>query len=200
MIKAIIFDYYGVLTTDQYMSWLRHNPSILDEHAAEIEELSKAQDRGLDANEFYNRLGKIAGLPASEVRDDFGERNIMHLGLIEYIRRLRDSGLKTAILSNSSLSLYDEVERHHLSGFFDEVLCSEEAGMMKPDPAIFNIMLERLGVEAGEAVFVDDRAYNVKGAAAVGMTGIYYTDLAGLRADLIRCEVKLNRTASGKLA
>lgn len=186
MIKAIIFDYYGVLTTDQYLTWLKHNPSVMEENATEIEALSKSQDVGMAADEFFKRLGQIAGLAASEVRDDFGERNIMHLGVLELIRQLKLEGFKTAILSNSSLALYDEVEAKNLSGLFNEVLCSEDAGVVKPERQIFEIMLDRLKVAAEESVFVDDRAYNVHGAEALGIKGILYTDLANLRVELAR--------------
>lgn len=192
MIKAIIFDYYGVLTTDQYLTWLKHNPQIMRRHAHEIEILSKAQDVGLAPDVFFKRLGAIAQLPAEEVRGGFDERVDMNIELIKYIECLRRDGFKTAILSNSPMRLYDDVAEHQLTSLFDEVLCSEDAGIVKPDPAIFSMMLKRLEVTAEEAIFIDDRAYNVRGAEAIGMKGILYTDFESLESDLARNGVNVS--------
>jgi len=185
MIKAIIFDYYGVLTTDQYLSWLHRNPDVQQLHADKIQRLSQAQDVGLSADEFFSRLAEIAGEPESVVRGEFSIHGVAHEGLVEYVRHLRRKGLKTAILSNSTMSLHAEAAKHHLTHLFDVILCSEEAGVTKPDPKIFRMVLERLEVSAEEALFVDDRDYNVRGAKSVGIQGIVYTGLTDLKADLI---------------
>ena len=186
MVKAIIFDYYGVLTTDSYMTWLEHNPSVEKEHATQIEALSKAQDSGIDDNEFFSRLGQLAGQSQEEVRGEFGAHGSMHRELLDYIGELRQQGLKTAILSNSAVSLYDEVAKHQLGPLFDVILCSEEAGVAKPDPKMYHLALKRLNVSPDEALFVDDRQYNVNGAEAVGIDAVIYTGLTGLKSELKR--------------
>ncbi|HEY6737050.1 MAG TPA: HAD-IA family hydrolase [Candidatus Saccharimonadia bacterium] len=191
MIKAIIFDYYGVLTTDRYFTWLRRNPEVARRHTAAIEALSREQDAGLDADTFFSRLADIAHESAASVRDEFNIHGVEHEALLEYIASLRQLGLKTAILSNSTAAgLQAEVERHHLAGVFDVILSSGEAGVIKPDPAIFKLVLNRLAAEAHEAVFVDDRDYNVRGAAAAGLTALEYDGLAGLRRELERLGIK----------
>ena len=186
MIKAIIFDYYGVLTTDKYLTWLGRNPDVQAKHAEEIEALSQAQDAGLTADEFFGQLAKIAGQPESAIRGEFDIHGVAHQGLVDYIRHLRRKGLKTAILSNSPSSLYAEVAKHHLTRLFEVVLCSEEAGVTKPDPKIYEMVLKRLGMSAPEAIFVDDREYNVRGAEAIGIEGVVYTGLTDLKAEFIR--------------
>jgi putative hydrolase of the HAD superfamily len=185
VIKAIIFDYYGVLTTDSYMTWLHHNPEVVRGNAVAIKALSQAQDAGLSADEFFTKLAAIAGQTVDTVRGDFTNRGIAHEGLLEYIRHLRHRGYKTAVLSNAPLSLYDEIREHHIDSLFDVILCSEEAGVPKPDPAIFRLVLQRLGVDPAEALFVDDREYNVHGAQAVGITGVHYRGLEGFRQHLV---------------
>lgn len=192
MIKAVIFDYYGVLTTDQYLSWLHRHPEVVSHNQGAIESLSKAQDLGLNTDEFFARLAAIAKLPVQEVRGEFGIHKVTDRGLVHYIGQLRNLGLKTAILSNAPLSLYDSIAQLGLGHLFDAVLCSEEAGVVKPDPAIFTMILKRLGLSPDQAIFTDDRDYNVQGAEAVGMKGILYTDLANLRLEL----AKLNIVAS----
>ena len=58
---------------------------------------------------------------------------------------------------------------HPLETRFDAVVISCEVGLAKPDPRIFRLCLERLGLSAGAALFVDDRADNVQAAAGVGL-------------------------------
>ncbi|GAC1369862.1 MAG: hypothetical protein NVSMB39_2140 [Candidatus Saccharimonadales bacterium] len=186
MIKAIIFDYYGVITTDQYFVWLQRHPQIHDEHAQAIEPLSHDQDSGISGDEFFSRLAKIADTSPDTLRQEFRIHGLEHEALIDYIRHLRRKHFKTAIVSNSDAGLYAEAEKHHLTRLFELILCSEEAGFTKPDPRIFRMALDRLEVEPHEALFVDDRDYNVRGAEAAGISGIIYTGLADLRSELIR--------------
>ena len=64
------------------------------------------------------------------------------------------------------------------------VVISGEVGLRKPEPAIYRLALERLGVAAPEAVFVDDAEPNVLGARMLGMRGVLHTDAASTRAAL----------------
>ena len=185
MIKAIIFDYYGVLTTDSYLTWLDRHAQVTAEHASEIEQLSKAQDEGIDDAEFFSRLAAIADEPAERIQAEFNIHGVAHRGLINYIRHLRRKGLETAILSNADISLYNQITGHGWNKLFEVILCSGEAGVTKPDPKIFRMVLSRLDVLPAEALFVDDREYNVQGALAAGIEGIHYTGLTNFKAELI---------------
>jgi 2-haloacid dehalogenase len=67
---------------------------------------------------------------------------------------------------------------------FQDILVSGIERLVKPDPAIYRLALARFGVEADQALFVDDRAENVEGARAVGMRGHVFTDAVTLRDEL----------------
>jgi len=69
---------------------------------------------------------------------------------------------------------------HPLEARFDAVVISCEIGLAKPDPRIFRLCLERLGLPAAAALFVDDRADNVEGAAAVGLQTLQFEGLDAL--------------------
>ncbi len=84
---------------------------------------------------------------------------------------LRDRGLKIGLLSNSSRDLDDFVAHHGLD--VDAVLTSHAHGKTKPHESIFRALLDRLGVEPGEAVMVGDTIEDdVEGARAVGMRAV----------------------------
>ena len=67
---------------------------------------------------------------------------------------------------------------------FDDVLLSYELGRCKPDPQFFVLGLRKLGVQADECVFIDDRHDNVAAASSLGITGLHFTSAARLEADL----------------
>ena len=68
---------------------------------------------------------------------------------------------------------------------FRDIVVSGVEKLSKPDPAIYRLALDRFGVKAEEALFIDDRLDNVEGARAVGMSAHRFRDAAALRADLI---------------
>jgi len=84
---------------------------------------------------------------------------------------------KTGLISNFSNDLRPKIENEWaIGGAFDEIIISCEVGVIKPDPAIFNLMLDRLGVKADESVFIDDRIKNIDGAKKMGFHTIFFTD------------------------
>ncbi len=92
--------------------------------------------------------------------------------MVDAVRRLRAAGIKTAVVSNSwGDATYDAVS---WDGLFDEIVISGEVGLHKPEPEIFQLACQRVGLEAAECVFVDDLRENCAGAEAVGLTAILH--------------------------
>jgi putative hydrolase of the HAD superfamily len=85
------------------------------------------------------------------------------------VRELGARGVKTALISNCSHATRGIVDRLGIAEAFDEVVLSFEVGLRKPDPAIYRLTLDRVGVEAARAVFVDDQPAYCDGAMAVGI-------------------------------
>lgn len=102
----------------------------------------------------------------------------MAQGLIEPNIRLLQvlrPAYRLSVLSNADISLRrrlgEELGIHH---YFDDIVCSAEVGMAKPEPGIFTLAAGRLGVSPAECVFVDDYDVNVRAAAEVGMRAVLY--------------------------
>lgn len=76
---------------------------------------------------------------------------------------------------------------------FRDIVVSGEERMMKPDPAIYALALDRFGLAAGDAVFIDDSLANVTGARAVGMHALHFTDAETLRRDLAGLGIAISR-------
>ena len=94
--------------------------------------------------------------------------------MIEYIQSLKSS-YKTALLSNAWKDLRHLLNNEwEISKIFDEIIVSAEVEVMKPDPQIYQITLERLNIDAHEAIFIDDFERNIKGAQRVGMHAVQF--------------------------
>ena len=89
------------------------------------------------------------------------------------LRALRDRSIRTAIVSNCDHLTRTIVDRLGLADEVDAVVLSFEAGVMKPDPAIYANALDRIGATAGRAAFVDDQPGYLDGAEALGMRSFF---------------------------
>jgi HAD superfamily hydrolase (TIGR01509 family) len=90
-------------------------------------------------------------------------------GAVEMLRLLHDRGLRLAVVANWDCALPEHLRRLGLDGFFSTVVTSAAAGVAKPDPAIFRLALQRLGVEPDRALHVGDEPADEDGALAAGM-------------------------------
>ena len=96
--------------------------------------------------------------------------------MLTAVAAAKRAGIRTALLSNSWGS--EGYPRDRFPELFDVVVISGEVGIRKPDPAIFDLTVERLGVQAQQCVFVDDLDKNIAVAEAAGMAGVLHRDAA----------------------
>jgi putative hydrolase of the HAD superfamily len=90
-------------------------------------------------------------------------------GAVETVAGLRSRGLELAVVSNWDVGLTEHLEAIGAASLFSAVVTSADAGAAKPDPAVFRLALERLGVEPGRALHVGDEPEDEEGALAAGM-------------------------------
>jgi HAD superfamily hydrolase (TIGR01509 family) len=90
--------------------------------------------------------------------------------LYDYLAAARERGIRTALLSNAP-GASKEV-KNTMFDYFDALVFSGEVGVAKPDPAVYLLAADRLGLPAARCAFVDDSATNVRGAVQAGMVGV----------------------------
>lgn len=101
----------------------------------------------------------------------------MRAEVVDFARGLKSAGLRSALVTNNAAEFRDYWRRSiPLDELFHCVIDSSEVGVRKPDPRIFELALEQLGVPAARAVFLDDYAGNVAAARRVGMQGVLVSD------------------------
>jgi putative hydrolase of the HAD superfamily len=182
MIKAIIFDFFGVLVGDGFDSTYRSAGGDPIKDKQFIQELLDQTNRGqITSDEFRRRICDKLGITVKNYQDAISQAEQINFELLVYIKKLR-STYKTALLSNVNKGgLERRIKRETLDEFFDDIIVSGEVGYIKPEPEIYWMAAERLGAGLHQCVFTDDREPYVDAAEAVGMKGIVYKDFSQFR-------------------
>lgn len=183
MIRAIIFDCFGVLTTD---GWLPFKKKQFGAEGALFEaatDINKQADSGLISFEdFLGQIGEMAGVPKEEVRQAVNN-NVPNDELFDYARELKQS-YKIGLLSNAPENWLPELFTPEQLALIDETALSYETGHVKPSPEAYAIIAERLGVRLEECIFVDDQERFATGAREVGMKAVWFQDTDQCKAEL----------------
>jgi epoxide hydrolase-like predicted phosphatase len=183
-VRGLIVDFGGVLTTNVFDSFrafgeaegldpltvkraFREDPEALG--------LLRELERGdIAVEDFEPRFGERIGVTRT---DGLVGRMFGGVGpderMLDAVRRAGEAGICTGLISNSwgaglsyDMSLLDEL--------FEAIVISGDVGMHKPEPAIYMLGAERLGLRPEECVFVDDLRENCQGAEEVGMTAVLH--------------------------
>lgn len=105
---------------------------------------------------------------------------------VSILAKVKERGYPLFALSNWAVETYTLVkERFHFLDWFDEVIISGEIKMAKPDRAIFDYFLSRVGRRADECLFIDDNARNIETAQALGFKTVHYSSPQHLRDQLV---------------
>jgi 2-haloacid dehalogenase len=193
-VKAVVFDLGGVLI-DWDPRYLYRK--LLDDEAAVEEflatvctpEWNAEQDRGRPFAEGVAELVERHPVHAVAITA-YHERWPEMLGgavddTVEVLAELRAAGVPVYALTNWSAETFGVArERFEFLEWFDGVLVSGEERMIKPDPAIFRLLLDRFGLDPGATFYVDDSEPNVEAAGRLGFDAVRFTTPAQLRRDL----------------
>ena len=203
MITAVISDFGGVLTSPlvgSFLAFQEHSGVSLEQLGTAMAKLAEESDgqhplfaleKGeLSEAEFLRRLeDALAGDVSLE---GFGERYFEHLHpneeMIEEMRRLRERGLRMALLTNN-VREWEPLWRAKLPDIdeiFEVIVDSAFVGMRKPEPGIYELTVERLGdgIVAADCLFVDDIEANCEMATELGMTAVHFRDAAQAVAEI----------------
>lgn len=185
-IRAVVFDIGGVLeytppvgVREQWaerLGWVKSSERL--------DSVWRAGSLGtMPLAEVHRAIGDLLGWPPAHVdafmRDLWTEYlGTLNVELLEYFRGLRPR-YRTGILSNSFVGARErEQENYGVEHWSDDLVYSHEVGMLKPDPRIYLLTCERLGVRPEEAVFLDNVEANVVAAREVGMSAVLFQDNA----------------------
>lgn len=202
-VKNIVFDIGEVLVDFAWREHMRSKLHFSEETIATLGEkwmgapLWQELDRGvLDEAEAIEMAKRAIPECAEEIQrfwDNPEGLIICREQAAPWLHSLKERGYNVYLLSNYPRSLFEIHSREFVFIPYTDgrvVSCYER--VMKPDPAIYKILLDRYSLKADECVFIDDRQENIDGARAVGMMGIHYENIEQAMRDLEELLDRLN--------
>lgn len=194
MIKAMIFDFGRVVSAAKPLALFHGYEEELGLERDTINRLMFESDPWQQAlvgrmtiSQFWQAIGPSLKLfPAAAVslfQNRYYAAEKINPEILQLLKRLHSS-YRLAILSNHPPGLRAWLQDWNIDGLFEVVFCSGDEGIAKPDPQAYWITLQRLGVEAAEAVFIDDTPGHVEAALTLGLHGLVFSDCATLTSNL----------------
>jgi putative hydrolase of the HAD superfamily len=191
--RGLLIDFGGVLTTDVFASFQAFckaeglEPTAVaelfrgDPDARQL--LFDLEVGKLSEEQFEPRFAAVLGIaePSGLIDRLFAGMKTDH-AMLNALRAAHDAGVRTGLVSNSwGKGRYD---RSLFPELFDGVVISGEVGLRKPDPAIYELGAESIGLEPAACVFVDDLPGNLKPARELGMATVHHTSAEQTVAEL----------------
>jgi HAD superfamily hydrolase (TIGR01509 family) len=186
MIKAIIFDFFGVLVTEGFKQFLdayfANDPQKRKEAINEVVKFDSGME-GTNRHLLIDNLAKIAGISSEKTLEYFNS-NKPNKMLLGYIRKSLKPKYKISVLSNAGDDFISELLSDEDQKLFDDIVLSYRFLTAKPAPDIYQLALKRLSVTSEEAVFIDDSPSHCIGAQAMGLQTVLYENFPKMKKDL----------------
>lgn len=198
MIKAIIFDYGGVLSTnvtllsfgEMYAAKLEVNPEKFKEII--IDNWDQARINRINSRLFWSNLSNFLKIDKKTLRRDWVAFFKLRPKALTLVKKLKKN-YKLGLLSNHIEDWLEEIiENHKLNQIFDVIVTSYRSRLAKPDIDIFRETIKRLNVKSTECIYIDDMEKNIPPAKELGMKTILFRDLRQLKKELVSFGVRID--------
>ena len=186
MIRAIIFDFAGVIGTEGYSLWAKEKKSQgIEATSTYFHDISNRLDRGdITREEFTQDLSKKVGTDSKKIWGEMFKKIKINHELLNIITKLRKN-YKIGLLTNYNYLWMNELfSIYKLEKYFDSKVISSLYKVIKPEKKIYQISLELLKIKPEEAIFFDDRQRNIDGGESVGIKSFLFTTNQKLIEDL----------------
>jgi epoxide hydrolase-like predicted phosphatase len=192
-LQGLLVDFGGVLTTNIWASFDRfcereglERGAVLELFRGDGEALAllRSLERGAITDEVFERdFAEILGVASPGLIERLFGGLAPEPAMIDAVTAIRAAGLRTGLITNSwGMGIYDRAPLE----IFDATVISGDVGLHKPQPEIYLLGAERIGVPPERCVFVDDLRENVAGAKVVGMAAILHREPEATVAELER--------------
>lgn len=185
MIKAVVFDLDGVyFTQGSIESFLSNFPKKATDKEyilhvlAKSDEMAKFKKGIISEEEYWSYVRKEFGSNPSllEISKLYMDSYKTDPGVVITVKKVHSLGIKTCICTNNYPTRINALnQKFNFLNDFDIHVFSYEVGAMKPDPKIFQTLIEKSGCLPGEIIFADDKQSNVDAALSLGINAFLYT-------------------------
>lgn len=193
MIKAVLFDFGGVLAEEGFREGLKAiagkhgiNPDMFYAVASELVYETGYVTGGANESDYWNALRKEAGIRKDDeaLRHEILGHFVLRTEMIKIVQELKEKGFIVGILSDQTNWLGELDEKDDFLRHFDYVFNSYRIHKSKRDPSLFTDVCGSLGLSPEEVLFVDDNIENVQRAGAQGLKIIYFRDIDQFKTEL----------------
>ena len=172
--KTIYFDFFGVIATPVYAKVIKAFIPV-EEHEAWMKKLDLLDVGTLTETSLVKRIAERAQTSEKAIWEAVKSAPQVNQPLLRFIKDQLKGRFTVGLLTNIPKSLLESIIPQELS-LFDIALISSELKLVKPDPKIFEVAIERAHCLKSEIVFIDDGEKNVAVANSLGIQGIVYKD------------------------
>ncbi len=191
MIKAIVFDIGGVCVLGSMSEFYNKACKYLCVHPKydfyQKPLLSEKYNKGLiSARDCFNQLFErdMTDDEYEHLRNMWLNTFVRNEPIYEYIKQLKQAGYRLAVLSNSDQVVSDKLAAEGLYDDFELTILSHEHGVVKPGPEIYKVLINYLGLEPEEILFIDDVVVNLDTAVKLGMNVILFKEVEQFKKEL----------------
>jgi len=200
MIRAVIFDFGGVLAEEGFREGLR---VIAVKNGLDPEGFFKTAEETIhetgyltgmtNEKNYWTSLREKTGIKGSdeELREEILKRFVLRAEMLEYIKKIKADGLITAMLSDQTDWLDEINGKTPFYHYFDFIFNSFNIKKGKRDPSVFRDVCSSMGIKPDEAVFVDDNAGHIKRASGEGLNAILFTNSDDFAKEMKKCAIVL---------
>ncbi len=193
MIKAVLFDFFGVLHPDTFWGLADvFVPDRDDKKKRALGDLITRVDFGMiSREEFWEQAADEFEVTIDELMQQKDKLGHVDERLLGIVKELKQQGIKTGILSNVGHGFVEQALDKQQQELFDVYALSGEVGAIKPDSRIYEFAAEKLGLPIEQCLFFDDVDRNVQGAVVAGMQSVQYEGIASCKKALAEAGVQV---------
>jgi len=188
--KAIIFDFFGVICKDPHESWYTSHLDVMGKKRGFFDEISYKVDMGqISEEEFIAELSMKSAINADEIKNEIKKYFQLNSEMVVLVKKLKINH-KLFVLSDAPKGMVEGIlAENELTNIFDGLVISSSIQMVKPSKEIFEYLLNKYSLGSSEVLFIDDNPKNITGAAAVGIPTIKFDNVGDLRFELKKNKV-----------
>jgi len=184
-IKAVVFDFGGVLAEEGFKAGINEiakknglNPDSLRKTAFEAVYETGFVTGRINDKEFWELFRQSTGISGTdaELTETVLSRFTLRSFMLETVKRLRKSGIKTYILSDQTHWIEDLNQKSGFFNLFDSVFHSYKMGRTKKESDTFDIVIDSIGLDPEDILFIDDHAAHIRRAQEKFLHTIWYTE------------------------
>ena len=196
-IESVIFDWGGVLIDDPAPGLMQYCAQALavskEDYIRANNKFAAEFQKGLIGEDiFWDRICGELKVPKPKVNslwaDAFKAVYIPRGDMFSLVARLKNDGYKTALLSNTETPAMEYFYQLKYD-MFDVLVFSCIEGTIKPEKRIYELAIKKLGSQAGQSVFIDDKSEYIKGAKEAGLKTILFENINQVRKALVELGV-----------